>query len=114
MNPKRPYTDWRGVKNRHSSPYIGCCLASKDKERIVLTKNMTMMRMYLVNQRQALGLSMLQTSSILDLDFHHYYRIEMGQIKRVSFLILCRIARVLEISLDDLYKLETTYQAEEQ
>ena len=85
----------------------------QSKERIVLTKNMQKMRMYLVNQRQALGLSMLQTSSILDLDFHHYYRIEMGQIKRVSFLILCHIAHVLEISLDDLYEMETIYQAEE-
>ena len=82
----------------------------KSEGRIVLTKNMNMMRLYLANKRQIMGLSMRETSRRLSMDVHHYYRIECGLISRVSFLTLCNIAQVLEISLDDLYEMETIYQ----
>lgn len=71
-------------------------------------------RMYIVNKRQALGLSMRETSRLLHMDFHYYYRIENGLISRVNFLTLCRIARILDISLNDLCYQETVYQAKEQ
>lgn len=68
------------------------------------------MRMYLVSKRETLGLSMRETSRLLHMDFHHYYRIENGLIARVSFISLCNIAKVLEISLNDLFKMELIYQ----
>lgn len=67
------------------------------------------MRMYLVDKRQELNMSIRQTVKNLDMDFHHYYRIEMGMIQKVNFLTLCKIARVLDISLDDLYAFESSY-----
>ncbi|MFA6632686.1 MAG: helix-turn-helix transcriptional regulator [Candidatus Cloacimonadaceae bacterium] len=68
------------------------------------------MRMYLVNKRETLGLSMRETSRLLQMDFHYYYRIETGLITRVSFISLCNIALVLGIGLNDLFKMETIYQ----
>ena len=68
------------------------------------------MRMYLVNKRETLGLSMRETSRLLQMDFHYYYRIETGLITRVSFISLCNIALVLGISLNDLFNMETIYQ----
>ena len=68
------------------------------------------MRMYLVIKRETLGLSMRETSRLLHMDFHHYYRIENGLITRVSFISLCNIAIVLGISLNDLFNMETIYQ----
>ena len=68
------------------------------------------MRMYLVSKRETLGLSMRETSRLLHMDFHHYYRIENGLITRVSFISLCNIAIVLGISLNDLFKMELIYQ----
>ena len=37
-------------------------------------------RMYIVNKRQALGLSMRETSRLLHMDFHYYYGIELGSL----------------------------------
>ena len=68
------------------------------------------MRMYLVSKRETLGLSMRETSRLLQMDFHYYYRIETGLITRVSFISLCNIALVLGISLNDLFNMETIYQ----
>lgn len=84
-------------------------------KRQILRKDSTMtktnaMRMYLVIKRETLGLSMRETSRLLHMDFHHYYRIENGLITRVSFISLCNIAIVLGISLNDLFNMETIYQ----
>ena len=84
----------------------------KSKERIVLIPSMTMMRMYLVNKRQDLDMSIRETSRVLDMDVHHYRRIEQGHIAHVGFITFCRIADALDISLNELYKLELVYQQE--
>ena len=73
---------------------------------------MQLMRMYLVNKRQNLDMSIRETSRILGMDVHHYRRIEQGLIGHVSFLIFCQIAHVLEISLEELFKEELLYQQE--
>lgn len=69
-----------------------------------------MMRMYLVNKRRDMNMSMRKTSIASHMDFHHYSRIERGEIARVDFLIVARIAYALDISLDDLYQMELIYQ----
>lgn len=68
------------------------------------------MRMYLVNRRQELDMSIRQTSRVLEMDVHHYRRIEQGHIAHVGFITFCRIAEALRISLDELYQLELSYQ----
>ena len=73
---------------------------------------MQLMRMYLVNKRQVLDMSIRKTSSVLDMDVHHYRRIEQGHIAQVGFLTFCKIARVLEISLEELLEQELLYQQE--
>ena len=84
------------------------CLKRQRKDS-TMTKT-SEMRMYLVVKRETLGLSMRETSRLAHMDFHHYYRIENGLIARVSFISLCNIAHVLEISLNDLFKMELIYQ----
>ena len=84
----------------------------KSKERIVLIPSMTMMRMYLVNKRQDMDMSIRETSRVLDMDVHHYRRIEQGHIAHVGFITFCRIADVLDISLNELYEMELVYQKE--
>ena len=70
------------------------------------------MRMYLVNQRQVLDMSIRKTSSVLGMDIHHYRRIEQGHIAHVGFITFCKIAHVLEISLEELFEQELLYQQE--
>ncbi len=84
----------------------------KFKERIVLIPSMQLMRMYLVNKRQDLDMSIRETSRILDMDVHHYRRIEQGLIAQPGFLIFCKIAHGLEISLEEFFKQELLYQQE--
>ena len=71
-----------------------------------------MMRMYLVNKRQDMNLSMRGTSRLIGMDFHHYRKIELGMVRHVTFMNLCKIGIGLEISLEDLYDMETLYQSE--
>ena len=73
---------------------------------------MQVMRMYLVNKRLDMNMSMRKTSIAADMDFHHYSRIERGEIARLDFLVIGRIAYALDVSLDDLYEMEVIYQQE--
>ena len=71
------------------------------------------MRMHLVKARQAKRLSMNRLADMIGIDLHYYYRIEVGTIKRVSFIMMCRIASVLEIDLNKLYRFENDYLKKE-
>ena len=67
------------------------------------------MRMYLVKRRYELNLSMRKTAELSGFDYHHYNRIETGQIKRIGFITLCRIAKVLKIDFNYLFNEEVAY-----
>ena len=67
------------------------------------------MRMYLVKQRKKLNLSMRKAAKIAELDFHHYYRIETGQIRLVNFIVLCKIGQAMSIELNELFAAEAEY-----
>lgn len=71
-----------------------------------------MLRLYLSKRRQELGLSINKLAKKAGLETHHYYRIERGQIKTVSFIVLCHIALALDLPLFELYKNEVAYQNE--
>ena len=59
-----------------------------------------MLRLYLYKKREATGLSM------------NYSQIENGEVSKVNFLLFCKIALALDISLYELYRYETAYQKE--
>lgn len=66
--------------------------------------------MYLVNAREKKGYSQRRTASEAGLSHQHYSRIETGvRGKKVSFLTIGRIARVLDVSLDEFYRYEKAY-----
>lgn len=70
-----------------------------------------MLRMYLVKKREGAAISMRKVADAVGIDVHHYQRIETGKVLRVTFLILCKIAIFLDISLYELYRDESAYQA---
>ena len=70
-----------------------------------------MLRMYLVKKREGAAISMRKVADAVGIDVHHYQRIETGEVLRVTFLILCKIAIFLDISLYELYRDESAYQA---
>jgi len=71
--------------------------------------------MYLVNARQSKGYSQRRTARKSGISYQHYAKIESGDRgKKVSFIIIGRIANVLDISLDELYKLEKSYLDEQE
>jgi len=73
------------------------------------------LRMYLVNARQSKGYSQRRTARESGISYQHYAKIESGDRgKKVSFIIIGRIANVLDISLDELYKLEKSYLDEQE
>ena len=66
--------------------------------------------MYLVNARQGKGYSQRKTAREAGISYQHYSKIENGNRgKRISFMIIGRISTVLEIQLDDFYRLEMEY-----
>ena len=69
--------------------------------------------MHLVKARQTKKWSIHKVANVLNIDVHHYYRIEVGAIKKVNFVLMCRIASALEIDLNKLYRLENDYLKEE-
>ena len=73
-----------------------------------------MLRLYLYKKREASGLSMNKLAKSLDMDVHHYSQIENGEVSKVNFLLFCKIALALDISLYELYRYETAYQNEKE
>lgn len=66
--------------------------------------------MYLVEARQNKGYSQRKTAREAGVSYQHYSMIEKGDRgKKVSFLLVGRISSVLEIPLDDFYRLEKEY-----
>lgn len=66
--------------------------------------------MYLVEARQNKGYSQRKTAREAGVSYQHYSKIENGDRgKKVSFLLVGRISFVLEIPLDDFYRLEKEY-----
>ena len=69
------------------------------------------MRKYLSYIRLNKGYSQRRLARESGISFQHYSKIESGERgNKVSFLIIGRIAEVLDIPLDDFYKMEVEYQ----
>lgn len=69
------------------------------------------MRYYLINIRLKRGFSQRKVAREAGLSYQHYARIENGERgKKVSFLIVGRIAEALGVTLDELFKYEQEYQ----
>ena len=69
------------------------------------------MRKYLSDIRLNKGYSQRRLAREAGISFQHYSKIESGERgNKVSFLIIARIADVLDIPLDDFYKMELEYQ----
>ena len=69
------------------------------------------MRKYLSDIRLNKGYSQRRLAREAGISFQHYSKIESGERGyKVSFLIIGRIADVLDIPLDDFYKMELEYQ----
>ena len=69
------------------------------------------MRKYLSDIRLNKGYSQRRLAREAGISFQHYSKIESGERgNKVSFLIIGRIAEVLEIPLDDFYRMELEYQ----
>ena len=69
------------------------------------------MRYYLINIRLKKGFSQRKVAREAGLSYQHYARIENGERgKKVSFLIVGRIAEALGVTLDELFKYEQEYQ----
>ena len=72
---------------------------------------MEVLRMYLVNERQAKGYSMRRTAKEAGMTFQHYSKVENGERgARVSFMIMTRIAEALNIPLEKMKEYEKEYQ----
>lgn len=70
-----------------------------------------MHRYFLIEARKKLGYSQRKTARIAGISFQHYSKIEKGDRgRKVSFIIFSDIAKVLDISLDDLYYFEREYR----
>ena len=66
--------------------------------------------MYLINAREKKGYSQRRTATEAGLSHQHYSRIENGvRGKKVSFLTIGRIGKVLDMPLDDFYRYERAY-----
>lgn len=69
------------------------------------------MRTYLSDIRLEKGYSQRKVAREAGISYQHYSKIENGDRgNKVSFLVIGRIAEVLDISLDDLFVLEQEYQ----
>lgn len=70
-------------------------------------------RMYLIKARLSKGYSMRKVSRLVNITHQHYSRIESGHSKsRLSFLLMGKIARVLDISIDEFWEEEYKYLLE--
>ncbi len=73
------------------------------------------MRMYLVNARIKKGYSQRKTAREAMISYQHYSKIESGERgKGVSFMIFSQIAKVLDITLDDMFYLEREYRDQQE
>lgn len=68
------------------------------------------LRTYLSDERIKKGYSMRKAARIAGLSYQHYALIENGiRGNRISFMIMCRIADALELSLDYISIKEKEY-----
>lgn len=71
------------------------------------------MRLYLVNLRDKKGYSMRRVAREANMTVSHYSKIENGQrAGRVTLIVMGRIANVLDVTVDQLYKYEESYLEE--
>lgn len=69
------------------------------------------MRVYLAQARERRGLSMRKTAMLAGITYQHYAMVEYGQKgARISFRTMCKIADVLNLSLDVVKNYEEKYQ----
>lgn len=69
------------------------------------------MRTYLSSLRMEKGFSQRRVARESGVSYQHYSKLENGDRGgKVSFLIIGRIAKVLGVSLDELYLKESEYQ----
>lgn len=69
------------------------------------------MRKYLYEIRMNKGFSQRKVARESGISYQHYSKLENGERgNKVSFLVVGRIARVLEVPLEQLFELEEAYQ----
>lgn len=69
------------------------------------------MRKYLYDLRVNKGFSQRKVAREAGVSYQHYSKIETGERgNKVSFLVVGRIAKVLEVPLDKMFELEEAYQ----
>lgn len=67
-------------------------------------------RMYLYHRREELGYSMRKVAKIGGLSFQHYSCIENGdRLRKISFVVIIKIANALKLSLDYIAEKEIEY-----
>ena len=70
-----------------------------------------MIRTYLKTRRKELGLSIEELAFRVDVSYNYVLNIENGhQGDKASFLMMSKLAKGYEYSLDELYTLESKYQ----
>lgn len=69
------------------------------------------MRKYLFELRMNKGFSQRKVARESGISYQHYSKIENGERgNKVSFLVVGRIAKVLEVPLEKMFELEEAYQ----
>ena len=70
-----------------------------------------MIRIHLKNKRKELGLSLEELAYKADVSYNYVLNIENGhQGDKASFLMMSKLAKCYEYSLDEFYRLEIKYQ----
>ena len=78
-----------------------------------MTKNPKYYRMYLLNRRLKLNLSINKICNLTNSSRQHYYRVERGQsTTKLTFIYMCKIARALGFTLDEMFAEEYRYLSE--
>lgn len=73
----------------------------------------TMKRAYLKALRKKLKLSIEDVAYSIEVSYNYLLNIENGhQGDRASFLLMAKVAKAYQITLEELYQLETDYQTQ--
>lgn len=67
-------------------------------------------RMYLINRRLKLNLSMNKVCKLVKCSRQHYYKVERGRsTTRLTFIFMCKIAYALGFTLEEMFINESKY-----
>lgn len=112
IESQTPYTSEGIFRKKYKRPIPKLRIHMRDKNPKQKKKEeqiMFQMRVYLAQAREKKNLTMRDVAETLQVDFHYYYRIEIGEIKRINFLTFSKIGHLLDIPLETLYSLEEAY-----